>query len=220
VAIRVFLVDHHELVREAMAALLRVNADLMVVGEASLAAEALTRIPLAMPDVAVIDIGLPEGSAPEVCRAARQSVPGLACVMLGSVVADTDLYASVMAGAAGFLSTEIRGHTFVESIKQVATGESLLDSQTITRVIDHISKPTADESTVNQLSRQERRILGLIAQGQTNRQIGAEMYLAEKTVKNYVTNLLAKLKMSSRTEAAIYATRLDSRRVGAISPAG
>ena len=132
---------------------------------------------------------------------------------------DTDLYASVMAGAVAVLSTEVAGHTFIESIKQVAAGASLLDPRTIAQVVDHISKPPADESTVSQLSRQERRILGLIAQGQTNRQIGAEMYLAEKTVKNYVTHLLAKLKMSSRTEAAVYATRLEARRMGAISPA-
>jgi DNA-binding NarL/FixJ family response regulator len=214
VAIRVFLLDDHELVREGVRSLLESDADIEVVGEASTAVEALTRIPLAKPDVAILDVRLDEGDGIAVCREVRSLLPDLVCLMLTSFADDEALYASVMAGAAGYVLKQIRARDLIEDVKKVAAGASLMDPRAVARVIERITNPPEADPQISGLSPQERRILGFIAQGRTNRQIGEEMFLAEKTVKNYVSNLLSKLKMNSRTEAAIYATRLESRNKG------
>jgi DNA-binding NarL/FixJ family response regulator len=214
VKIRVFLLDDHELVREGIRSLLESDDDIEVVGEASTAAEALNRIPLAQPDVAILDVRLDEGDGIAVCREVRSLLPDLVCLMLTSFADDEALYASVMAGAAGYVLKQIRARDLIEDVKKVAGGASLMDPRAVARVIERITSPPEVDPQISGLSPQERRILGFIAQGRTNRQIGEEMFLAEKTVKNYVSNLLAKLKMNSRTEAAIYATRLEARNKG------
>ena len=214
VKIRVFLLDDHELVREGIRSLLESDDDIEVVGEASTAAEALNRIPLAQPDVAILDVRLDEGDGIAVCREVRSLLPDLVCLMLTSFADDEALYASVMAGAAGYVLKQIRARDLVEDVKKVAGGASLMDPRAVARVIERITSPPEVDPQISGLSPQERRILGFIAQGRTNRQIGEEMFLAEKTVKNYVSNLLAKLKMNSRTEAAIYATRLEAGNKG------
>ncbi len=218
VAIRVFLLDDHELVREGIRSLLASDEDIEVVGEASSAAEALTRIPLAKPDVAILDVRLEDGDGIAVCREVRSALPDLVCLMLTSFADDEALYASVMAGAAGYVLKQIRARDLIEDVKKVAGGSSLMDPRAVAKVIERMSKPSEADPLLGGLSPQERRILDLIAQGRTNRQIGEEMFLAEKTVKNYVSNLLAKLKMNSRTEAAIYATRLQVKKAGSPSP--
>jgi DNA-binding NarL/FixJ family response regulator len=219
VPIRVFLLDDHELVREGIRSLLESDEDIEVVGEASSAAEALSRIPLAKPDVAILDVRLDDGDGVAVCREMRSALPDLVCLMLTSFADDEALYASVMAGAAGYVLKQIRARDLLEDVKKVAGGASLLDPRAIARVIERISAPPETDPLLGGLSPQEKRILDLIAQGHTNRQIGEEMFLAEKTVKNYVSNLLAKLKMNSRTEAAIYATRLQVKSERTPSPA-
>jgi len=210
--IRVFLVDDHEVVREGIRSLLESDPDIEVVGEASTAAEALARIPLAVPDVAVLDVRLDDGDGIEVCREIRSVLPDLACLMLTSFADDEALYSAVMAGAAGYVLKTIRGRDLIGDVKKVAGGASLMDPRAVARVVERISNPPKAESGLNTLSPQERRILDLIAEGQTNRQIAEAMFLAEHTVKNYTTTLLRKLKMSNRTEAAIYATKMRSSR--------
>jgi two-component system, NarL family, response regulator DevR len=206
-AISVFLLDDHALVREGIRTLLETDEDITVVGEAGTAAEALHRIPLAKPDVAILDVRLEGGSGIEVCRDVRSAVPGMACLMLTSFADDEALYASVMAGAAGYVLKQIRYLDLIEAVKRVAAGESLLDPRTVAKVVERIANPPKADPELAALSPQERRILEQIAEGKTNRQIAEAMFLAEHTVKNYVTSLLRKLGMSSRTEAAIYATR-------------
>ena len=205
--IRVFLLDDHELVREGIRSLLENELDIEVVGEASTASEALTRVPLAKPDVAILDVRLEEGSGIEVCRELRSANPDLSCLMLTSFADDDALYASVMAGSAGYVLKQIKPRELIEDVKRVANGESLMDPRAVARVVERISNPPKTDSTTDSLSPQERRILELISEGMTNKQIAESMFLAEHTVKNYVTGLLRKLKMSSRTEAAIYATK-------------
>ena len=213
---RVFLLDDHELVRRGIRDLLWAEDDLQVVGEASTADEALERIPQTKPDVAVLDVRLgddPSGrTGIEVCRELRSNHPEVACVMLTSFADDEALFASIMAGAAGYVLKQIRGADLVGAIRRVARGESLLDPAVTARVLERLRSPAAADDPLAGLSPQERRILDLIAEGKTNRQIGEEMYLAEKTVKNYVSHLLAKLGMARRTEAAAYAARLAERR--------
>ncbi len=209
-AITVFLLDDHELVREGIRALLETDDEITVVGEASTAAEAFRRIPLAQPDVAILDVRLEDGDGIEVCRDVRSAVPGLACLMLTSFADDEALYASVMAGAAGYVLKQIKSRDLIADVKRVAAGESLLDPKVVAKVVERIANPPRTNPELASLSPQERRILDHIAEGKTNRQIAEAMFLAEHTVKNYITGLLRKLKMSSRTEAAIYATRLRS----------
>jgi two-component system, NarL family, response regulator DevR len=204
VTIRVFLLDDHEVVRQGVRSLLEIDDDIEVVGEASTASEALTRVPLAKPDVAILDVRLEDGSGIEVCRDLLSDWPDLACLMLTSYADDEALYASVMAGASGYVLKRIRAGELVEDVKKVAAGISLMDPRAVARVVERIKKAPEEDSLLRGLSAQERRILDLITDGRTNRQIGEEMFLAEKTVKNYVSNLLAKLGMASRTEAAVY----------------
>jgi len=213
---RVFLLDDHELVRRGIRDLLWAEEDLQVVGEAGTADEALQLIPQTKPDVAVLDVRLgddPSGrTGIEVCRELRSNHPEIACVMLTSFADDEALFASIMAGASGYVLKQIRGADLIGAIRRVARGESLLDPAVTTRVLERLRSPTSADDPLAGLSPQERRILDLIAEGKTNRQIGEEMYLAEKTVKNYVSHLLAKLGMARRSEAAAYAARLDERR--------
>jgi two-component system, NarL family, response regulator DevR len=206
-SIRVFLVDDHDLVREGIRSLLESDEEIEVVGEAGTAEEAIHRIPLAKPDVAILDVRLGEGSGIEVCREARSAVPNLVCLMLTSYADDEALYASVMAGAAGYVLKQIKSRDLIDDIKRVAAGESLLDPRAVATVVQRISNPPKANPDVPALSPQESRILDLIAEGKTNRQIAEAMFLSEHTVKNYVTGMLRKLKMTSRTEAAIYATK-------------
>lgn len=209
--VRVFLLDDHEVVRRGLRELLESEADLAVVGEAGTAEEALARIPATKPRVAVLDVRLPDGNGIEVCREIRSRHPEISCLMLTSFADDEAMFSAIMAGAAGFVLKQVRGAELVESVRRVAQGESLLDPATTARVLDRIrAKPDDDELTG--LTPQERVLLGLIAEGLTNRQIGERMHLAEKTIKNYVSNLLGKLGMSRRTEAAVYAARLSERR--------
>ncbi len=212
--IRVFLLDDHELVREGIRSLLESDPDIEVVGEAGTASEALTRVPLAKPDVAILDVRLEEGSGIEVCRELRSTESDLACLMLTSFADDDALYASVMAGAAGYVLKQIKARDLIEDVKRVAAGESLLDPRAVARVVQRISNPPKSDPTMDSLSPQELRILEHISEGMTNKQIAESMFLAEHTVKNYVTGLLRKLKMSSRTEAAIYATKRKAEEAG------
>ena len=207
--IRVFLLDDHEIVRRGIAELLEHEDDIEVVGEASTAEEALSRIPPTRPDVAVLDVRLPDGNGVEVCREIRARHPEVVCLMLTSYADDEALVAAVVAGAAGFLLKQVRGGELVEDIRAVAGGRSLLDPTVVRRVVERLAAP---EDPLSVLTAQEHVLLDHIAEGLTNRQIAERMHLAEKTVKNYVSNLLTKLGMSRRTEAAVYAARLAERR--------
>ena len=206
--ISVFLLDDHPVVRRGLRELLEEEEDIEVVGEASTAAEAVTRIPLARPDVAVLDVRLPDGDGVSVCREVRSSTPGVSCLMLTSFADDEALNSAVMAGASGFVLKQIRDTDLVDSVRRVAAGHNLIDPALKARAVARMEETDAE---LGRLTDQERRILSLIAEGWTNRQIAAEMFLAEKTVKNYVSNMLAKLGMHRRTEAAVYATRLATR---------
>jgi two-component system response regulator DevR len=211
---RVFLLDDHELVRRGVREVLTAEEDFEVVGEAGTGEEALQRIAGSAADVAVLDVRLGDDqggmTGVEVCREIRSRHPEIACVMLTSYADDEALFASIMAGAAGYVLKQIRGSELVAGIRRVASGGSLLDPAVTARVLERLRAPVADPLAA--LSAQERRILEFIAEGMTNRQIGAEMFLAEKTVKNYVSHLLAKLGMQRRTEAAAYAATLAERR--------
>ncbi|MFZ6003009.1 MAG: response regulator [Actinomycetota bacterium] len=210
-ATRVFLLDDHEVVRRGVRELIEAEDDMAVVGEAGTAEEATGRIPATSPNVAVLDVRLPDGDGIEVCRDIRSKHPEIACIMLTSFADDEAVYAAIMAGAAGYVLKQVRGSDLIDAIRRVAAGESLLDPQVTTRLLERLRHQGADDELAV-LSEQERKILDLIAEGLTNRQIGERMYLAEKTVKNYVSNLLSKLGMSRRTEAAVYAARLAERR--------
>jgi DNA-binding NarL/FixJ family response regulator len=210
--IRVFLLDDHEVVRRGIADLLSLESDMEVVGEAGSATDALHRIPAARPDVAVLDVRLPDGTGIEVCRDARSMLPDLKCLMLTSYADDEALFDAIMAGASGYVLKDIKGNDLVEAVRSVASGRSLLDPRATQRVLERLRSGARTESKVEQLNEQERRILVLIGEGMTNRQIGESMHLAEKTVKNYVSSLLAKLGMERRTQVAAYAARLDAER--------
>ncbi len=206
--IRVFLLDDHEVVRRGVAELLGAEPDLVVVGEAGTAAEALSRVPAARPDVAVLDVRLPDGDGVTVCRELRSRMPELRCLMLTSFADDDALFDAIMAGAAGYVLKQIRGTDLVGAVRTVASGQSLLDPRTTARVLDRMRSSAARKDPLSALSEQERTVLDLIGEGLTNREIGERMFLAEKTVKNYVSHLLAKLGMQRRTQAAILATEL------------
>ncbi|HET9443215.1 MAG TPA: response regulator transcription factor [Acidimicrobiales bacterium] len=209
--LRVFLLDDHEVVRRGLRELLEAEDDLVVVGEAGTAEEAYGRIPATDPNVAVLDVRLPDGDGVEVCREIRSNHPEIACLMLTSFADDEALFAAIMAGASGFVLKQLRGGDLVDAVRRVGRGESLLDPAVTARVLARLRQRPEDDELAG-LTPQERRILDLIAEGLTNRQIGERMYLAEKTVKNYVSNLLAKLGMTRRTEAAAYAARLAERK--------
>ena len=205
-AVRVFLVDDHEVVRRGLRELFEPQDDLEVVGEAANAEEALDRVPGTQPDVALLDVRLPGESGIELCRELRAALPDLRCLMLTSFADDDALFSAILAGASGYLLKEIRGPELVSAVRRVASGQSLIDPALTSTVMERLRGNREDERLAK-LSPQERRILDLIAEGKTNRQIGTELYLAEKTVKNYVSNLLTKMGFARRTEAAVYATR-------------
>jgi DNA-binding NarL/FixJ family response regulator len=208
---RVFLLDDHEVVRRGVRDLLETEDDLEVVGEASTGDQALDRIPVAKPDVAVLDVQLEDGSGIEVAREIRSRHPEVRCLMLTSFADDEALFDSIMAGAAGYVLKQVRGNELVDGVRRVAAGQSLLDPAMTTRVLDRLRVGQQQDERIASLTAQERRILDLLAEGLTNRQIGERLHLAEKTVKNYVSNVLMKLGMERRTEAAVYAARQADR---------
>jgi two-component system response regulator DevR len=206
--IRVFLLDDHEVVRRGLRELLETDGGLEVVGEAGTAEEAMSRIPPTRPDVAVLDVRLPDGDGVEVCREIRSQHPEIQCLILTSFSDDEALFQAIMAGAAGYLLKQVKGNDLLDAVRLVARGQSLLDPAVTARVLARLRHGEETDERMERLTDQERRILDLIAEGLTNRQIAEQMHLAEKTVKNYVSNLLAKLGMERRTQAAVYATRL------------
>jgi DNA-binding NarL/FixJ family response regulator len=208
--IRVFLLDDHEIVRRGLADLIGLEKDMEVVGEAGSVHDALVRIPATRPDVAVLDVRLPDGNGVEVCREIRSTMPEVSALMLTSYSDDEALFDAIMAGASGYVLKEIRGNDLIEAIRQVAAGNSLLDPVATARVLDRMRNGDKHDPRLKALSDQERRILELIGEGMTNRQIGEQMHLAEKTVKNYVSSLFAKLGMERRTQAAAFAARISA----------
>jgi RNA polymerase sigma factor (sigma-70 family) len=209
-SIRVFLLDDHEIVRRGLADLLELERDIEVVGEAGNKADALHRLPACRPDVAILDVRLPDGSGVDVCREIRDTMPGTRALMLTSYTDDEALFDAIMAGASGYVLKEIRGSALVDAVRRIASGQSLLDPAATQRVLDRLRKNDDVDESLSGLSEQERKILVLIGEGMTNRQIGEHMHLAEKTVKNYVSSLLAKLGMSRRTQAAAFAARHET----------
>ncbi|MGI8332948.1 response regulator transcription factor [Actinomadura scrupuli] len=215
--IRVFLLDDHEVVRRGVAALLESADDMEIVGEAATAEQAIARIPAAEPDVAVLDVRLPDGDGVTVCREIRSRLPRTACLMLTSFSDEEALFDAVMAGAAGYVLKQIHGSDLVSAVRTVASGQSLLDPRSTAQMLRRLRDRETRDDPLASLSDQERQILELIGQGLTNRQIGERMFLAEKTVKNYVSNLFTKLGMSRRTQAAAFAANLRATGAG---PAG
>ncbi|EGD41810.1 response regulator [Nocardioides sp. WG-D5] len=205
--IRVFLLDDHEVIRRGIKDLLEDEDDIVVVGESGLAEEARRRIPALRPHVAILDGRLPDGSGIDVCRDVRSVDPSIAALILTSFDDDDALFSAIMAGAAGYLLKQIRSADLVETVRQVAAGKSMLDPAVTAQVLERIRSGPKTNSVFENLTNHERRILELIGEGLTNRQIGKEMHLAEKTVKNYVSSLLAKLGLESRTQAAILVTK-------------
>ena len=206
--IGVFLLDDHEVVRRGVRDLLESEPDITVIGEAGTAASALARIPALRPDVAVLDVRLPDGDGVSVCREIRSRMPEVACLMLTSFTDDDALFDAIMAGAAGYVLKQIRGTDLVGAVRTVASGQSMLDPRAASQVMERLRSDARHPDPLAGLSGQERRILELIGEGLTNRQIGERMFLAEKTVKNYVSSLFAKLGMERRTQAAAYAARM------------
>ena len=212
--ITVFLLDDHEVVRRGLHELLSAEEDIEVVGEAGTAADALARIPATRPDVAVLDVRLPDGSGVEVCREIRSQNDEIKCLMLTSYADDEALFDAIMAGASGYVLKAIRGNELLCAIRDVAAGKSLLDPVATARVLERLRDgdgPKGDDRLAN-LTDQERRILELIGEGLTNRAIGERLHLAEKTIKNYVSGLLAKLGMERRSQAAAYVARMQAER--------
>jgi two-component system, NarL family, response regulator DevR len=206
--IRVFLLDDHEIVRRGIADVLEEQPGIVVVGEAATAGEALRRIPAARPHVAVLDARLPDGSGIDVCRDIRSSAPDVRCLILTSYDDNDALFAAVMAGAAGYLLKEVRGTSLIDAVRQVAAGKSLLDPAVTGRLLTRLREGAPEDARLASLTDREREILGLITDGLTNKQIGERLFLAEKTVKNYVSGLLAKLGMQRRTQAAVYGSEV------------
>ena len=206
--IRVFLLDDHEVVRRGLRELLEDEPDIEVVGEAESAAAALRRIPALRVDVAVLDARLGDGSGIDVCREIRSRDESIKAIILTSYDDDDALFAAIMAGSAGYVLKQIHGTDLVDGIRRVAAGQSLLDPALIARVLQRVRDGSGPPDELAALTEQERKILACIAEGMTNRQIGQRLFLAEKTVKNYVSSLLAKLGLERRTQAAVLATRL------------
>jgi len=208
--IRVFLLDDHEVVRRGVQELLEADGDIVVVGEASTAAEAMARVPALRPDVAVLDVRLPDGDGITVCRDLRSQLPDLACLMLTSFSDDEAMVDAVMAGAAGYVLKQIRGSDLLGAVRTVAAGGTLLDARATARVVERLRNGgmRKEPDPLAELTEREKEILTLIGEGLTNRQIGERLFLAEKTIKNYVSNLLAKLGMERRTQAAVLATQV------------
>lgn len=205
--ITVFLLDDHELVRRGIRELLESEGDIAVVGESGLAEEAARRIPALRPDVAILDGRLPDGSGIDVCREIRSRDPEIRALILTSYDDDDALFSAIMAGAAGYVLKQVRGTDFVDTVRRVAAGQSMLDPAVTQQVLDRLREGPKTDPALDQLTAQELKILEHIGEGRTNRQIAETMFLAEKTIKNYVSSLLAKLGLESRTQAAIFATK-------------
>ncbi|MCG8915556.1 response regulator transcription factor [Actinokineospora sp. PR83] len=205
--IRVFLVDDHQIVRRGVAELLD-EPGIEIVGEAASVAEALVRVPAATPDVAILDVRLGDGSGVELCRELRSRLPDLRCLMLTSYADDEALFEAILAGASGFVLKQVLGTDLVTAVRTVGAGGSLLDPRTTSALLDRIRRERTESDPLAELTDQERTVFDLIGEGLTNREIGERMFLAEKTVKNYVSHLLAKLKMQRRTQAAVLAAEL------------
>jgi two-component system response regulator DevR len=212
---RVFLVDDHEIVRRGIAEIIDAERDLEVVGEASTAQQALGRVAATLPDIVVLDVRLPDGSGIDVCRNILSAHPEMRCLMLTAYDDDQASYAAVLAGASGYVLKDVRGQKLVEGIRAVAAGRSLISRAVSDKVVSSLTVPAASASgsasDLPDLTLRERQVLGLIADGLTNRQIGERLDLAEKTVKNYVSGLLAKLGMERRTQAAVYGAKLPDK---------
>jgi len=205
--IRVFLLDDHEIVRRGIKDLLESAGDIVVIGESGLAVEATSRIPALRPDVAILDGRLPDGSGIDVCRDVRSLDPSINVLILTSYDDDDALFSAIMAGAAGYILKQVRGTDFIETVRRAAAGQSTLDPAVTAKVLERLRTGPQVDPAIARLSDQEQRILELIGEGRTNRQIAEAMFLAEKTVKNYVSSLLATLGVENRTQAAIYANR-------------
>lgn len=206
--IRVFILDDHELVRRGLTDLLNSAPGISIVGEAATAAEALRRIPASAPDIALLDARLPDGNGIDVCRDIRAGYPAIRCLILTSYDDDEALFSAVMAGASGYLLKQIGGTSLVDAIRQVANGNSLLDPAVTQKLMDRLRNPPAEDTRLNDLTPRDRDILEFIAEGYTNRQIAEQLFLAEKTVKNYVSTLLTKLGMQRRTQAAVFGSQI------------
>ncbi len=212
VSVSVFIVDDHELVRRGVVDFLRAQEGVEVVGEAGTAEEALSRVGDARPDVVLLDVRLPDGSGIEVCREIRSRHPSVHCVVFTSYPDEESLFSAIMAGASGYLLKSIKADELLEALRKVAAGQSLLDPSVTGQVLDRIRGMQEADTRVAALTEQERRILDLIGEGLSNREIAERVHLAEKTVKNYVSSLLDKLGMERRTQAAVFADRLTERR--------
>jgi two-component system response regulator DevR len=209
--IRVFLLDDHEVVRRGVADLLEAEPDIEVVGEAESAAAAARRLPALRPDVAILDARLADGNGIDVCREIRSQDPSIHALILTSYDDEDALFAAIMAGAAGYVLKQIRGTDLIDAVRRVAAGQSLLDPAVTARVLQRVREGEREPAELAHLTEQEKRILECIAEGLTNRQIGERLFLAEKTVKNYVSVLLTKLGYERRTQAAVFASRVLKR---------
>lgn len=207
--LKVFLVDDHEVVRRGLIDLLGSDPDLEIVGEAGTVAEALARVPAVRPDVAVLDVRLPDGNGIELCRDLLSALPDLRCLMLTSFTSDEAMLDAILAGASGYVIKDIKGLELAAAIKDVGAGRSLLDNRAAAALMANLRGAAARDDPLSGLTEQERALLQLLSEGLTNRQIAARMFLAEKTVKNYVSRLLAKLGMQRRTQAAVFASKLE-----------
>jgi DNA-binding NarL/FixJ family response regulator len=206
------LVDDHEIVRRGIADLIGTADDLEVVGEAAGVEEALARTPQVNPDVAVLDVRMPDGNGIELCRELKSQLPELNCLMLTSYADDDALFDAIMAGASGFVLKQVLGLDLLDAIRTVGVGGSLLDPKTTAALMNRIRREREEQNPLNALTEQERAVFDLIGEGLTNRQIGEKLFLAEKTIKNYVSHLLNKLGMQRRTQAAVLAAELRSRK--------
>ncbi len=213
-AIRILLVDDHEIVRRGIADLMEHEPDLEIVGEAASVAEALARAPQVNADVAVLDVRMPDGNGIELCRELRSMLPELNCLMLTSYADDEALLDAILAGASGFVLKQVLGSDLVNAVRTVGTGGSLLDPRTTAALMNRLRREREEQDPLQKLTEQERAVFDLIGEGLTNRQIGERLYLAEKTVKNYVSHLLNKLGMQRRTQAAVLAAEMRAARGG------
>jgi two-component system, NarL family, response regulator DevR len=212
--VKVFLVDDHEVVRRGLIDLLGADPELDVVGEAGSVAEAMARIPAACPDVAVLDVRLPDGNGIELCRDLLSRMPDLRCLILTSYTSDEAMLDAILAGASGYVVKDIKGMELARAVKDVGAGRSLLDNRAAAALMAKLRGETEKHDPLSGLTDQERTLLSLLSEGLTNKQIADRMFLAEKTVKNYVSRLLAKLGMERRTQAAVFATELKRSRPG------
>lgn len=210
--VKVFLVDDHEVVRRGLVDLLGADPELDVVGEAGSVAEAMGRVPAARPDVAVLDVRLPDGNGIELCRDLLSRMPDLRCLILTSYTSDEAMLDAILAGASGYVVKDIKGMELARAVKDVGAGRSLLDNRAAAALMAKLRGAAEKQDPLSGLTDQERTLLGLLSEGLTNKQIADRMFLAEKTVKNYVSRLLAKLGMERRTQAAVFATELKRSR--------